>query len=77
MRQGKQVLKIFGEKVFRNVLIDVVLKFQEVSRWYGRVREMVVLGQGGANDHVRSFTIIPIGMKAMNTSAPLSMKFFN
>ena len=32
----------FGEKVSINVLINIVLKFGETSRWYGRVVEIVV-----------------------------------
>ena len=32
----------FGEKVFRNMLIDIVLKFGEMARWYGRVGELSV-----------------------------------
>jgi hypothetical protein len=35
-------LKDFGEKVFENVPIKIVLKFGESERWYGRVGEMVV-----------------------------------
>jgi hypothetical protein len=35
-------LEDFGEKVLRNMLINIVLKFGEMVRWYGRVGELSV-----------------------------------
>jgi hypothetical protein len=35
-------LKHFGEKVFKKVPINIVSKFEDITRWYGRVRKMVV-----------------------------------
>ena len=35
-------MKDFGEKFFKKVRINIVLKFGVSARWYGRVGEMVV-----------------------------------
>ena len=35
-------MKPFGEKAFRNVLINIALKFEETRRRYGRAVEIIV-----------------------------------